>query len=378
MHMPRPFMPGRFLAVLLLVVGFVLGPHAIRAQDTAAVAAKPGSAVWANFDFVPGERVIFAEDFSRDRVGNFPVRLEMVNGNMEVVEWQGKRWLRLAGGDGGIFVVNLPEKLPQRFTVEFDVTIPWSCLGFYSAEAPDRQGCRSDGRPSGSVTLSGTESGVQRPNSNEGSIVDPRTLFPEMFADGNMTSLSNRPYRVRMEADGRYVKLYLDQERIANIPNADFGRANKLIFEFQGNTDGEGKAAPALLGGISINAGGKKLYDALASSGRVATQGIYFDVGSDRIRGESTPTLKEIGEMLKEHADLKLTVEGHTDNTGDAAANQALSLKRAQAIVAYLISSFGIEPSRLVATGLGASKPAASNETPEGRQSNRRVELVKR
>ena len=377
MHMPRPFMPGR-LAVLLLVVGFVVGPHAIRAQDTAAVAAKPGSAVWANFDFVPGERVIFAEDFSRDKVGNFPQRLEMVIGNMEVVEWQGKRWLRLAGGDGGVFVINLPEKLPQRFTVEFDLTIPSSCLGFYSAEAPDRLGCRADGRPSGSVTLSGTETGVQRPASTEGSIVDPRTLFPEMFADANLTSLSNRPYRVRMEADGRYVKLYLDEQRVANIPNADFGRANKLIFEFQANNDSEGKAAPPLLGNLSINAGGKPLYEALSTSGRVATQGIFFDVGSDRIRGESTPTLKEIGEMLKEHADLKLTIEGHTDNTGDPAANQALSLKRAQAIVSYLTATFGIEASRLLASGLGATKPAASNETPEGRQSNRRVELVKR
>jgi OmpA-OmpF porin, OOP family len=377
MKTPRHVRSGRSLVALLLISGFAPGSQVARAQSSSAAAAD-SSAVWANFDFVPGERVIFAEDFSRDRIGNFPQRLEMVNGNMEVVEWRGKRWLRLEGGDGGVFVINLPEKLPQRFTVEFDLTIPWSCLGFYSAEAPDRLGCRPDNRTSGSVTLSGTESGVQRPNSTEGSVVDPRTLFPEMFADGNLTSLSDRPYRVRMEADGRYVKLYLDQQRIANIPNADFGRTGKLIFEFQGNTDNEGKAAPPLLGNISINAGGKKLYDALASSGRVATQGIYFDVASDRIRGESTPTLKEIGDMLKEHPDLKLTVEGHTDNTGDAAANQALSLKRAQAIVSYLTATFGIDASRLLASGLGATKPAASNETPEGRQSNRRVELVKR
>ena len=377
MYSPAPVTPGRLLAVLALVLGVFPGEPAA-AQDSAAAAAKPGSAAWANFDFVPGERVIFAEDFSRDRVGNFPQRLELVNGNLEVVEWQGKRWLRLAGGDGGSFVINLPEKLPQRFTVEFDLTIPWNCLAFYSAETPDRLGCRPDNRPSGSVTLSGTESGVQRPGTTEGSIVDPRGLFPEMFAEGNNTNLSNRPYRVRMEVDGRYVKLYLDEQRIANIPNADFGRANKLIFEFQNNADNEGKASPPLLGAISVNGGGKKLYDALAGSGRVATQGIYFDVGSDRIRGESTPTLKEIGDMLKEHAELKLTVEGHTDNTGDAAANQALSVKRAQAIVGYLTATLGIEGSRLLASGLGASKPVAPNDTPEGRQSNRRVELVKR
>ncbi len=78
-------------------------------------------------------------------------------------------------------------------------------------------------------------------------------------------------------------------------------------------------ASVTLLGPIRIAAGGKKLYDALAEKGRVATQGIYFDTGSDAIRQESAPTLKEIGTMLKDHADLKLTIEGHTDNVGKAA-----------------------------------------------------------
>ena len=265
MYSPAPVTSGRLVAVLALIIGFFPSPR-IAAQDSTAAGAKPGSAAWANFDFVPGERVIFAEDFSRDRVGNFPQRFELVSGNMEVVEWQGKRWLRMAGGDGGSFVINLPEKLPQRFTVEFDLTIPWNCLAFYSADAPDRLGCRPDNRASGSVTLSGTESGVQRPSTTDGSIVDPRSQFPEMFAEGNSTNLSNRPYRIRLEADGRYVKLYLDEQRIANIPNADFGRANKLIFEFQGNSDSEGKAAPPLLGNLSVNAGGDRKSTRLNSS----------------------------------------------------------------------------------------------------------------
>ena len=75
---------------------------------------------------------------------------------------------------------------------------------------------------------------------------------------------------------------------------------------------------PTLFGNFRIAAGGKKLYDAIAAPGRVATQGIYFDTGSDRIRPESSRTLKEIGAMLKEHPDLKLAIEGHTDNVGFA------------------------------------------------------------
>ena len=131
-----------------------------------------------------------------------------------------------------------------------------------------------------------------------------------------------------------------------------------------------------MVGNIRIAAGGKKLYDALSANGRVSTQGILFDVGSDRIRPESTPTLKEITAMLKEHADLKLRIEGHTDNVGDDDANQTLSEQRAAAVQAYLVSQ-GIPAGRLKSQGLGASKPVASNDKAEGRQQNRRVELVR-
>jgi outer membrane protein OmpA-like peptidoglycan-associated protein len=80
--------------------------------------------------------------------------------------------------------------------------------------------------------------------------------------------------------------------------------------------------------------------------------------------------------MLQQNPDVKVSIEGHTDNVGSAAANQTLSEKRAQAVVAWL-SSHGIEGSRLKAKGWGASKPVDDNATEDGRAKNRRVELVK-
>jgi len=133
-----------------------------------------------------------------------------------------------------------------------------------------------------------------------------------------------------------------------------------------------------MVGNIRVTTGNKSMYDALESAGRVATQGVYFDTGSDRIRPESSGTLKQIANMLSEHAGLKLTIEGHTDNVGDAASNQTLSEARARAVKETLVSVYGISADRLDAAGFGDSKPAGPNTTAEGRQNNRRVELVKR
>ncbi len=135
---------------------------------------------------------------------------------------------------------------------------------------------------------------------------------------------------------------------------------------------------PAYVGNIQIAAGGGDLYDKLSTEGRVTTRGILFDFNSDRLRAESTPTLREIGEMLQNHGDMSLLIEGHTDSEGDDSYNQELSQRRAQAVVAYLVSEYGIAAERLAAEGFGESMPVADNATPEGRQQNRRVELVVR
>jgi OmpA-OmpF porin, OOP family len=325
--------------------------------------ARVGEGAWANYDFVPGERVLFADDFGRDRIGNFPQRLELLTGSSEVVEWQGGRWLRMNGHTA--FKVPLPEILPERFTVEFDVPVPWHGMQVYAEPFT--------GYPakSSSILVGGTEMGVLRNAGSSGrSTADPRSMFgASMFGDD---WVATRVQRVSMQVDGKYIKLYLDERRLGNMPNAEFGRTNYLVFEFYDQGDSQ-----PLITNIVVSAGGSSMYDALMADGRVSTRGILFGTGSDVIRPESTPTLTEIGQMLKQHADLRLLIEGHTDNVGDAGANQALSERRAAAVRTHLIAAFGIEAGRLEARGLGASRPAESNDSPEGRQNNRRVELIR-
>jgi outer membrane protein OmpA-like peptidoglycan-associated protein len=309
---------------------------------------KPGEGAWANYDFKPGDRVLFADDFMKDEVGDFPRRFELVSGTMETVEWKGSRWLRLTTTSK--FNVPISEVLPERYTMEFDFAVPAGEMWIYPHGADGPAGILIFGN--GGVAGVGGTGPQARSSSNE--------------------SLRDKVARARAMADGPYVKLYVNDTRLANIPNFDPVRSNKILFYVDAS-----ERAPALFGNFRIAAGGKKLYDALTQNGRVATQGIYFDTGSDRVRPESTPTLKEIGTMLQEHGDLKLVIEGHTDNLGSVESNQSLSEKRAAAVRQILIERYGIEVGRLSVKGHGASKPVAPNETPEGRQNNRRVELVK-
>ncbi len=125
-----------------------------------------------------------------------------------------------------------------------------------------------------------------------------------------------------------------------------------------------------------VTADAASLSDELNKSGHVAVYGINFDTGKATIKPDSENVLQQILTLLQQNAGLKLRVEGHTDNQGNAAANQALSEKRAQAVVAWLTGK-GISASRLTAKGFGASKPVADNGTDDGRAKNRRVELVK-
>ena len=120
-----------------------------------------------------------------------------------------------------------------------------------------------------------------------------------------------------------------------------------------------------------------QIEQSLRQTGRAEVYGIYFDFGSDWIRAESEPVLKEIAQTMTGNPSWKLDVEGHTDNIGGDAFNQNLSERRATAVKQALVTRFHIVPERLTTVGYGATRPKESNDSLEGRARNRRVELVR-
>ena len=125
-----------------------------------------------------------------------------------------------------------------------------------------------------------------------------------------------------------------------------------------------------------LNADADGFYKAITEKGRVAIYGINFDTGKAVVRSDSEEVLGEIQRLLSEHKNLKLKVEGHTDNVGSSAENLKLSQARAAAVVTWL-TKHGIKADRLTAAGLGDTKPIADNSSEDGRAKNRRVELAK-
>lgn len=114
----------------------------------------------------------------------------------------------------------------------------------------------------------------------------------------------------------------------------------------------------------------------LGAKGRVALY-INFDVDRATLRDDGAPVVEQIDKLLRAQPDLRLAIEGHTDNSGNAQHNKDLSRQRAETVLARLAAS-GIDKARLSAAGYGAERPLADNGTEEGRAKNRRVELVKR
>jgi len=340
-----------------------LPPEYRQAQASAPVAppVAPGADVNVSSDFQAGERIIFYDDYSADTIGDFPRRLELVKGNWEVVEWQGRRLLRNTGPRYAAFVVQLPETLPEQFTIETDVFFPQTNQKAaitmekktINAGYKDRQFFQVAGTHGTGVAGYGDEM-------VESMGKDPR-VHQELVP-------------VRIMVDGNHVKVFVGDHRVANAPNVTLLRTDLLQFS---NTYMASEKDPMYFGPIRVAAGGRDLYDALETDGRVAVHDILFDTDRTTIQPESAEVLGTISAMLEQHPDLRLLIEGHTDGSGDFDHNMELSQGRAKAVKAWLIDSGGIDAGRLRTVGLGPTQPKAPNASDEGRRQNRRVELVK-
>jgi outer membrane protein OmpA-like peptidoglycan-associated protein len=127
--------------------------------------------------------------------------------------------------------------------------------------------------------------------------------------------------------------------------------------------------------GVIENKGCPKIAEEEKEILKTAFENLEFNTGNAIIKDVSFASLDELAALLVKKKEWKLQISGHTDNVGDAQKNLVLSKQRAEAVKAYLVSK-GVEASRLNTLFFGETQPIATNDTPEGRQKNRRVEMT--
>jgi OmpA-OmpF porin, OOP family len=331
-------------------------PAAGDADKPAGGAAGPGdkvSAVSTKFDFVPGDSVIFLDDFTQDELGEFPARWRLTQGTFEVAEMDGERWLRGVSEDGWV-QLKLPvmTALPEFWTLEFDI---WSVEP--NSDAFTVRGLNKDGEWIWEATFPRGVDLVFRTGP-----IHSATTF-----EGDVAGR----HHVMFMGRGTAVKAYVDRQRLASVPevsDAD-GPTVKFDIRFWASTK-------PMITNVRFAEGCRPAKDMLAT-GRLVTHGIHFASGSDVVLPESAPVLRQVSAYMVAHPAVKLRITGHTDNVGAAASNLDLSKRRAASVAKVLSEQFGIAADRFTADGKGDTRTVSSNASPEGRAMNRRVEFAK-
>lgn len=332
---------------------------------------------YSKYDFIPGEKVIFFDDFSQDAIGDFPA-LWNTNGSAEVVTtdlYPGK-WMKFNCYEA-IWTDQLL-KLPDNYTIEFDV-VPIKnsegAIGYnfrlIQSENPNSIDYGAIPGKAGFLFNCYPEIGspnyrayVNRENGDES------TDISGYKEDEQYYQKENQKYHIAIWVQKSRLRLYLEQNKIFDLPKAfPFAdvKMDRIRFE-----EGAG-----LISNVRIAVGSPDLRNKLLTEGKLVSYGIYFEVNKDVVKPESNGTLKEIAAVLKENPDVRIKIIGHTDADGADAANLDLSKRRGASVKNELVKTFGIDASRIETDGLGETQPVAPNDTPANKALNRRVEFIK-
>ena len=338
-------------------------PTAPSAGTNASVTVKPVSLrSYANYDFVPGNKIIFEDDFHTDQDGEFAEHWDLLAGQAVLNKLGDGLVMKITDGNYGKVTPLMKEKayLPKEFTLEYDYYQTPGAYGlvfwFDNAEGGEVIKCQADRDGASTTYMVNDES---------------RTLTGNMPEELRFENFNNRWHHVAFILKGRSIKLYIDQFRVLSVPQNTAVPIRVTMGGIGSQTD------PLIFKNVRLaEGGGANLIGQKFGEGKYISHGINFDYGKAIIKPESMGEINAIYKFLSENAGSKFEVGGYTDADGSDASNLTLSQKRAEAVKVQLVS-MGIDTGRLTAKGYGKSKPIADNTTFDGKAQNRRVEFVK-
>jgi OOP family OmpA-OmpF porin len=323
---------------------------------------QPNTKMYQNYDFVPGDKIIFEDDFTDDETGEFPSHWDLLQGQAQVSDFQGEPVFALTEGN---YVRVMPLMKTDdylntdNFTIEFDYyTQPGAYnqvgLELWDPNNDDQENSSDDEHNAVWVGYDCSANGL------DGTYPEDEDVF-----------YGPRWHHVAVAKKDTQLKVYEDQYRVLDVP---VFKGKTYALDIVGIGD---QTQPIMLKHVRIAEGGDfndthRLY----TQSRIITHGILFDVDKATLKPQSMGTINEIYKVMKDNPDIKYEIDGYTDNSGTAAHNLTLSQNRADAVKDQLVA-MGVSASRLSAKGLGDSNPIDNNDTPEGKANNRRVEFIR-
>lgn len=357
--------------------------------STEAIQETNDIKAYSKFDFVPGEKIVYAEDFAQDEIGELPLNWN-TGGKAELVTLDAipGKWLRVY--QNAVYLTSNTDSFSKNFTVEFDMilqlknlgyTYPYVSFGFFSSngKAPNDnsflerlvtfQSAQVHIRPSG-----GGSSSIYA----ETYVDNARHFYAESQNLAAIEKYYNKVAHIAMQVQGSRFRIWVNGEKKYDLPMALATQYifNQLFFEVHSSSYKDDQIG-IYIGNIKVATGKADARKKLLEEGKFSTTGILFDLNSAVIKPESFGVIKEVAGALREEGSMKIKIVGHTSSDGDDQANLELSEKRAAAVKQALITEYKIDADRVETGGMGEAQPTGDNKTSEGKAQNRRVEFIK-
>jgi len=336
------------------------------------------------YDFIPGSKVLLADDFSQDAQGQFPLKwYTRSKGEVVTLNNTKGKWLRLYPGAFVSPVVNIGENA----TVEFDLIMDWPLAGGYMVPAfnfafYDRgnkgeimsydyrlKNCLKVGiapyRSEAAVQLTSYENVAKK-------------LETDKYRVANFDRKVGNVIHVAISIQKERIRIWLDKEKVFDLPNAVplNSNFNQLKLDM-GSSNYTNDQLGFYVSNFRFAEGTGDTRSKLLTSGRLETSGILFATNSAEIKSDNEGTIKEVATVLSENPTLKVRIVGHTDAVGNAAANLTLSKQRAESVREMLVNQYQVNAGQIEIEGKGSTLPLVAENSEENRAKNRRVEFVK-
>jgi outer membrane protein OmpA-like peptidoglycan-associated protein len=366
-------------------------PQEVEEGKEAANETVDFAQIQAKSDFKRGGTVFFNDELKGEQLGEFPSKWDLLSGSeVEVVNIKGVNAIKM---EGGRIQPLMEEKyyLPEEFTIEFDVLSQpaqegssWDATldivlkaedGYNAFDIRTSVETHTLNNPSGGYYGIGWGWGAYNPNGDKIDGEPGTSTIAKVFKKNDWNHIA-------ISFNKRAFKMYLNYERIVNIPNMKQPRS----WYMEGSSDSN---KGVYVTNIVMAKGAVELYErnatdyssavekAIVETGKFVTNNILFETGKATLKPESMEEIQKVADYMKKNPSARFEVQGHTDNSGSDKVNDPLSQERAEAVVKAL-EGMGVDPFNLRPVGKGSHEPVADNGTEAGRAQNRRVEFIKK